>query len=440
VIETPVPSPQIDYEQMPLFSGFICDQQNRRVASAFVLRVRSEARPWSRYYSHAYLVTALHAVYDKSRGVPREGLTLEFPWMEEQGLARTPLVDYDWQFMRPADLPDRETALDIAVAPLRGSGFTGLQFGRSLRAVDLELCVPGPSYDLLGLETASAGLFVHYSGNTEHIDPILRFGQIAALPRVAVRSEYGVTEAVLVESSSGAGMSGAPVFVREGTRWSLLGVHVGHYLDSQRAETEGAVQKFDTHASVGIVAPAWRIRADLLRLVADHQRETDAEIDLFPWRFVDRRHRELRGVVLSESFYQDMTDYTLEEARHWDYLFYRPRVTGGFDARFSTGAEFEWNEEIPEPLAPRGSVVAALQNLLGSIAWSRAGDRLQRGTVTFYDETTEVDLFLDPRDQVRVIRLTSAWKELDRTVLEGVMTVLGGTPLKGVDLHHTWEI
>lgn len=69
----------------------------------------------------------------------------------------------------------------------------------------------------VGNEVAFAGLFVNHYGRRRN-EPIVRFGNIAAMPGEPVATLVGDIEAYLVESRSVGGLSGSPVFV-----------DVGHY-------------------------------------------------------------------------------------------------------------------------------------------------------------------------------------------------------------------
>ncbi|WP_157489642.1 hypothetical protein [Frigoribacterium sp. Leaf44] len=424
-------APDLNFEQMPLFSAFITDANGRRLATAFMLRVRVGERPWSDYYSHLYLVTALHAIYDKGNGLYRTGLFVEFPWMEEQGLSRQSLDPLKWSFLRPGDLPKGESGLDLAIASFTGSGFTGLQFGRSARAVDENNCAFGLDRRLLGAETVAVGLLTQHPGGPGHIEPLLRFGRVAAVPQAPVLTAFGLTHVLLVESSADAGMSGAPVFVNRHGEWMLLGIHVGHFTSAQVASGEPGRVRFETHSSIGIVIPGERLIDDLAHVdsLASVRSDVDAEIEKFPWRFVDRRHRELRGVVFSERYFNDMSDYEESSGSVWDYLCYSP---DGFDDLFTTGSEsLEWTTETARPLAEAGQTAAELEKVLGPIAWDQKQARLWRGLVNSLGGG-QVDLFLDEQGRVQVFRLCPRCTQLDDLVLDGLRVRFPG--LNIVDL------
>lgn len=106
----------------------------------------------------------------------------------------------------------------------------------------------------VGSELAFAGLFVNHHGRRRN-EPIIRFGNISAMPGELVPTEVGDIEAFLVESRSVGGLSGSPVFVdvgvfrvegnvreyrRGGKVVYLLGVMNGHFrAPTTKKATEG---------------------------------------------------------------------------------------------------------------------------------------------------------------------------------------------------------
>jgi hypothetical protein len=106
----------------------------------------------------------------------------------------------------------------------------------------------------VGSEVAFAGLFVNHHGRRRN-EPIVRFGNMSAMPGEPVATEIGDIDAYLVESRSVGGLSGSPVFVdvgvfrvednvreyRQGGKVVyLLGVMNGHFhAPTKKAATEG---------------------------------------------------------------------------------------------------------------------------------------------------------------------------------------------------------
>ncbi len=68
----------------------------------------------------------------------------------------------------------------------------------------------------LGDETFTVGLFTMHPGDALN-EPIVRTGNLAGIPREPVPTEnHGAVDSYLVETRSGGGLSGAPVFIHAG--------------------------------------------------------------------------------------------------------------------------------------------------------------------------------------------------------------------------------
>jgi hypothetical protein len=67
----------------------------------------------------------------------------------------------------------------------------------------------------IGNEVAFAGLFVNHHGKKRN-EPIVRFGNISAMPSEPISTQHGEIEAYLIESRSVGGLSGSPVFLDPG--------------------------------------------------------------------------------------------------------------------------------------------------------------------------------------------------------------------------------
>ncbi len=95
----------------------------------------------------------------------------------------------------------------------------------------------------IGDEVIIAGAFFGHIGETRNI-PIIRVGNIAAMPEEPVPTDYGFMDAYLIEARSIDGLSGSPVFVHLGLRppvptttpielirtHYLIGLVQGHYV------------------------------------------------------------------------------------------------------------------------------------------------------------------------------------------------------------------
>ncbi len=75
----------------------------------------------------------------------------------------------------------------------------------------------------VGDEVFLVGMFIHQMGQKRNI-PIVRVGNIAAMPEEPVRTSMGMMETSLLESGSIGGLSGSPVFVHLG---QLRNIEVG---------------------------------------------------------------------------------------------------------------------------------------------------------------------------------------------------------------------
>ena len=73
-----------------------------------------------------------------------------------------------------------------------------------------------------GTDVFVTGLFVNHAG-TSRIIPIVRIGNIAAMPHEPVETSRGLMDAYLIEARSIGGLSGSPVFTNQG----MVGVRDG---------------------------------------------------------------------------------------------------------------------------------------------------------------------------------------------------------------------
>ncbi len=134
----------------------------------------------------------------------------------------------------------------------------------------------------IGDDVFITGLFANHYGTEQNI-PILRVGNIAAVPEEPVKTQLGAMEAYLVEARSIGGLSGSPVFVyldplRQGAgpkgsllvssgdgpiggAFFLLGLIHGHYdvpavLDLERAD---GLRDKAINMGIAIVVPVTKI-------------------------------------------------------------------------------------------------------------------------------------------------------------------------------------
>ncbi len=155
----------------------------------------------------------------------------------------------------------------------------------------------------LGDEVVMPGLFSMHSGDDRNI-PIVRIGNIAAMPEQPVRTLLGPADAYLIEARSIGGLSGSPVFVNVGMDRSgdlkgslllagslisshlfLLGILHGHWDVPGDVPTEDGLTSVDgpgqscVNVGIAIVTPAskildiWNREPDASQRAA-HQRGT----------------------------------------------------------------------------------------------------------------------------------------------------------------------
>ena len=129
----------------------------------------------------------------------------------------------------------------------------------------------------VGLEIFLVGLFSNHSGQRRNI-PIIRVGNIVAMPEEQVETSMGLMDAYLVEARSLGGISGSPVFVRfqglathnteKGAAirlsdvYSLLGLMHGHWTLPRETEADAVPDirgEKEVNMGIAIVVPASKI-------------------------------------------------------------------------------------------------------------------------------------------------------------------------------------
>jgi len=122
----------------------------------------------------------------------------------------------DWNFH-----PDE--AVDVAVLPFEP--FNG--FDHNLFPTEGFVTPEVVAKEQIGVgnEVFVVGLFHHHYGEKNNI-PIIRVGNISAMPSEKVNTRRGPMDAYLIEARSIGGLSGSPVFLPLGTRRSMTGLVV----------------------------------------------------------------------------------------------------------------------------------------------------------------------------------------------------------------------
>jgi hypothetical protein len=232
-----------------------------------------------------YLVTAEHVV----NAMHQKGMELHCRINLKDGKTAVIPLTGKWWFHPPSDNPS-DLQTDVAVMP----------FGLRPDLVDHEyisLTDTAPHVDRiarLGEEVFLMGLFKSHYGQRRNI-PIVRIGNIAALPAEPVETSYcGPVDAYLVEVRSIAGLSGSPVFKnaegkmpwpkreplpvsaadranREQRRreeidwfdWHFVGLVHGHFdvknFTEDHAVDDAATMRNEVNTGIAIVIPAQKV-------------------------------------------------------------------------------------------------------------------------------------------------------------------------------------
>jgi hypothetical protein len=256
--------------------------------------------------AYSYLVTAQHNVVmlgEKQKQV-------YFRVNRKDGPARVePLEVPRWWYH-----PDESEQTDVAVAAVHVNwdaiDHEAIPMPEKWEANPLQI---GRRAIGLGDETFALGLFRQHIG-TERNVPIVRIGNIAALPEEMVATKWGLMRAYLVEMRSIAGLSGSPVFVNlpsrqpasfmmdrfirdpdfkppdpnenlDWFRYRFLGLIHGHFdipnlIEDSVVEDDDAGTSRGINTGIGVVIPAEKIIETLyqLDLVAERQK-IDAAFD-----------------------------------------------------------------------------------------------------------------------------------------------------------------
>lgn len=115
-----------------------------------------------------------------------------------------------------------------------------------------------------GAEVAIVGLFVHHQGSSRNI-PIVRVGNIAAMPDEPVLTRKGRIDAYLVEVRSIGGLSGSPVLGSTPRKSGIIGLVHGHFnhrisdIDSAIVDEGVPFTEERINAGIAIVVPSDRI-------------------------------------------------------------------------------------------------------------------------------------------------------------------------------------
>jgi hypothetical protein len=189
----------------------------------------------------------------------------------------------DWRF-HPSD-----ESVDVAVLPIQMPKEFDHLFYPSVSFVTPELIkTQGVG---IGDEVFLVGLFVLHFGQERNI-PILRVGNIAAMPEEKVQTGSGDIDAYLIEARSIGGLSGSPVFVNlsgvrtvggnvmvGGTGFYLLGLMHGHWIEQPEPDTVVIDSRNESvNMGIAIVIPAQKILEVLNQPEFDESRKRGLDI------------------------------------------------------------------------------------------------------------------------------------------------------------------
>jgi hypothetical protein len=234
--------------------------------TVFFLTHRAASKNTQGFFDHGYIVTAAHNLDAIAKhsfdAVIRVNLKTG-----GNGTLTTRIADWVRHLT--------DSSVDVAVYPIR---IWVEEYDHSFFAIEQRVNqhLSTESVDI-GDELFFPGLFIHHYG-TEHNIPIVRLGNIVAMPEEKVRTIFGGRErpidAYLGEVRSIGGLSGSPVFVsmigrRKGaniishpTPYRLLGLIHGHFdrsstPDVVATDSEAFAEK--VNMGIALIVPAEKI-------------------------------------------------------------------------------------------------------------------------------------------------------------------------------------
>jgi hypothetical protein len=239
------------------------DSEGMKLAgTAFFVGVMSPT-PDHPQLAYSYAVTAKHVI-DAITKNSVDGFVYFRVNFKGDGAKLIASKVVDWRF-HPSD-----RSVDVAVLPVPSAQDLDYLFYPSVSFATPEV-IKAQGIGI-GDEVFLVGLFVHHFGQERNI-PILRVGNIAAMPEEKVQTNAGLMEAYLVEARSIGGLSGSPVFVNlsgvrtvggtmrvGGAGFYLLGLMHGHWYVKPESDTV-VIDSRDEAVNMGIaiVIPAQKI-------------------------------------------------------------------------------------------------------------------------------------------------------------------------------------
>jgi hypothetical protein len=246
--------------------------------------------------SFVHLVTARHVIEGIESQAPDGKVIVKANFKDGNAYSIETDVK-NWWFH-----PD-ESEVDVAVLPfisLRGGEMDFITFG-----LDSFLTEEARTEYSIGVgdEVYLTGLFYNHHGKKKNI-PIVRVGNIAAMPEERVLTRMGFIDAYLIEARSIGGLSGSPVFVGLGLiravggqvtasadpygTFYLMGLMHGHYdaeLPSDEAQTQDDLNRERVNMGIAIVVPSEKILEVINQPMLkkrEEELEKDAREELLP--------------------------------------------------------------------------------------------------------------------------------------------------------------
>ena len=237
--------------------------------TAFVFAIHRETLAFS------YLITACHVI----ENIPGDWVWIRGNW-KDTGLAMSLKIAKDRFKFHPDHNPTNSGEyIDISVALFFERHFEHTWLCEEDYLTDAVINIENIG---VGDEVVTVGMFYSVPGERQII-PIVRIGNIAAMPNEPIPSKYGYMDGILVETRSISGLSGSPVMVHMGLRppverrgplplkkknHYLLGLMQGYY--SVMAPGESTVAPASVgdefmNAGIAFVTPVKRIWETLAR-------------------------------------------------------------------------------------------------------------------------------------------------------------------------------
>jgi hypothetical protein len=222
-------------------------------------------------HSFMYVVTAKHVIEGiKGKGLDKVYLRMNF----KDGVARWVETELRFWLHHPTD-----PAVDVAALPLALPKEQLDQITYPIDSFATESTIDSEQIGV-GDEVFITGLFHVHRGKRRNI-PIVRVGNIAAMPEEQIETGMGLADGYLIEARSIGGLSGSPVFVHLGTArimnehlyfatgqtiYYLLGLVHGHWdvpipdvADFDELAVDATGQGRAVNMGIAIVVPASKI-------------------------------------------------------------------------------------------------------------------------------------------------------------------------------------